>query len=97
MKEGKLYYATLNLHSERKGILEEIRFSPEIERYIVRKSLYKKHGDPVNIFANAANALGVVFFHFPDMETMLYMEEHMNEHVKILLQGEHQGEIGGYL
>lgn len=86
MTEGKPYYATLNLHSDRKGVLEEIRFAPEIERYIVRKNIYKKHGDPVNYFANAANALGIVFFHFPDQQTMIHMEEHMNDYVKIVLR-----------
>lgn len=82
------YYATLNLHSNREGIFEEIEFSTEIEQYIIRKDIYKKAGDDVNYFANAANALGIVFFKFPDQETMISMEEHMNEHVKIVLKGD---------
>ena len=85
---GIPYYATLNLHSDRKGKFEWIEFSPELEQYIIRKNIYKKPGDDVNFFANAANALGIVFFKFPDQETMILMEEHMNEHVKIVLQGD---------
>ncbi len=86
MKKEELYYATLNLHSARKGIFKRIEFSPKIEQYIVRKKIYKEPGDDVNYFANAANALGIVFFKFPDQHTMIEMEEHMNEHVKIVLQ-----------
>lgn len=86
--DGLPFYATLNLHSNRKGIFDHIEFSAEIQNYIIRKNVYKKSGDDVNFFANAANALGVVFFKFPDQETMINMEEHMNEHVKIVLQGD---------
>lgn len=85
---GIPYYATLNLHSSRKGVFERIEFSHELEKYIIRKNIYKKPGDDVNFFSNAANALGIVFFKFPDQGTMIYMEEHMNEHVRIVLKGD---------
>lgn len=90
MIEGHPFYATLNLHSDRKGIFDHIVFSPEIEQYIIRKNIYKKPGDEVNFFANAADAIGIVFFHFPDQKTMIYMEEHMNDYVNIVLQGDKQ-------
>lgn len=82
------YFATLNLHSDRDGVFSHIEFSPEIEQYIIRKNIYKKLGDEVSYFTNAAYALGIVFFKFPDQPTMIDMEEHMNEHVKIVLQGD---------
>ena len=86
--KGNPYYATLNLHSDRAGKFDRIEFSPEIEHYIIRKNIYKKPGENVNIFANAANALGIIFFKFPGQEIMIKMEEHMNEHVQIVLQGD---------
>lgn len=86
--EGRLYFATLNLHSNRNGIFDHVVFSPEIEPFVVRKNIYKQPGDRVNRFVNAANALGIVFFRFPDQDTMISMEEHMNEHVRIVLQGD---------
>ena len=86
--EGTPYFATLNLHSNREGKFESVVFSPEIEQYIIRKNVYKKPGDEVHFFANAANALGIVFFKFPDQKTMISMEEHMNEHVRIVLEGD---------
>lgn len=88
MGDGIPYYATLNLHSNRKGIFDRIDFSPAIEQYIIRKCVYKNPGDEVNYFATAANVLGIIFFKFPDQETMAEMEENMNEHVKIVLQGD---------
>ena len=86
MIDGKPFFATLNLHSSRNGLFDRIEFSSELKKYIIRKNVYKKPGDEVNFFANAANALGIVFFRFPDKETMISMEEHMNDHVKIFLK-----------
>ena len=87
---GVPYYATLNVHSYRKGKFVRVDFSDEIEQYIIRKNIYKKPGDDVNYFANAANAMGIVFFKFPDEHTMIEMEENMTEHVKIVLQGDEE-------
>ena len=86
--DGIPYYATLNLHSNREGLFDHIEFSSVIERYIIQKNIYKQPGDKVRFFANAANALGIVFFKFPDEQTMINMQEHMNEHVRIVLQGD---------
>lgn len=84
--DGTPYYATLNLHSDRVGKYKRIEFDRVIENYIIRKNIYKKSGDDVNYFANAADALGIVFFKFPNQETMISLEEHMNEHVRIVLE-----------
>lgn len=80
------YYATHNLHSAKNGIYKDISFAPEIEQYIYRKCLYKKAGDPVEYFDNAAKCLGIVFFRFPDEKTMQNVLEHINELIAIELQ-----------
>lgn len=80
------FYATHNLHSSKDGIYKEILFSPEIEPYIYRKCLYKKAGDEVEYFDNAAKCLGIVFFKFPDESTMKNILEHINEFITIELQ-----------
>lgn len=79
------FYATHNLHSNRNGRYKEISFSPEIEPYIYRKCLYKKQGDVVEYFDNAAKCLGIVFFKFPDEDVMKSVLEHINELITIEL------------
>lgn len=80
------FYATHNLHSNKNGIYKDILFSPEIEPYIYRKYLYKKLGDEVEYFDNAAKCLGIVFFKFPDETTMKKRLEHVNELITVELQ-----------
>ena len=80
------FYATHNLHSNKNGIYKDILFSPEIEPYIYRKYLYKKLGDEVEYFDNAAKCLGIVFFKFPDETTMKKILEHVNDLITVELQ-----------
>ena len=80
------FYVTHNLHSNKNGIYKDILFSPEIEPYIYRKYLYKKLGDEVEYFDNAAKCLGIVFFKFPDETTMKKILEHVNELITVELQ-----------
>ena len=74
------------LHSDSDGIYQDIVFSDEIEKNIFRKELYKKAGDPVEHFDNAAKALGIMFLKFSSMDEMLDKMNHMNEHIKVILK-----------
>ena len=80
------FYATQNLHSNKNGIYKDIMFSPDIEPYIYRKCLYKKPGDVVEYFDNAAKCLGIIFFKFPDEKIMRNVLEHINDLITIELQ-----------
>lgn len=80
------YYATHNLHSARNGIYENILFAPEIEKYIYRKCLYKKPGDAVEYFDNAAKCLGIVFLKFPNEKTMQEILNRINSLITIELR-----------
>lgn len=80
------FYATHNLHSNKNGIYKDIVFSPDIEPYIYRKCLYKKAGDAVEYFDNAAKCLGIVFFKFPNENVMRNILEHINDLITIELQ-----------
>lgn len=83
--EGTPFFATHNLHSNKDGIFERIEFDKELEPYIIRKSIYKRKGDEVHYFSNAADALGIVFFKFPNEHVMDVMEENMNKYVKVVM------------
>lgn len=80
------FYATHNLHSDRDGIYQDIRFSRELEPYILRKCIYKAPGDPVEYFDNAAKALGILFLKFPDQDTMHEILSQIHRHIEIILK-----------
>lgn len=86
MKEGIPYYATHNLHSNQNGTYEGIEFSDELEKYIVKKCLYKKPGDAVEYFDNAAKALGIIFMKFEDQETASQTLNKINQLYKVILK-----------
>lgn len=86
-RRQKSYCATHNLHADREGILDRIEFDAAIEPFIVRKCIYKGKGVEVHPFINAAHALGIVFFEFPDGETMHRILGNIGNHIKTILQG----------
>lgn len=86
IKEDIPYFATHNLHSDQNGIYESIEFSDELERYIVKKCLYKKSGDTVEYFDNAAKALGIIFLKFEDQKTMEYILDKINQLYRVKLK-----------
>lgn len=79
-------YATHNLHSNKNGIYKGIEFSSQIEKYIVKKSLYNKQGDIVNYFDGANKSLGIIFMKFPDIKTEKDILDNINSHITILLE-----------
>lgn len=84
--EGISFYATHNLHTNQNGIYKRIEFSEELEKRIVKKCLYKKDGDKVEFFDNAAKALGIIFMKFDNQEDMSSILGSINEHYKVVVE-----------
>lgn len=84
--DGIPFFATYNLHSRYNGTLKNIIFSSEINKFIVKKCIYKKTGDLIDRFSNASNALGIVFFKFSNMDEMLDIIERVDELIKVLVE-----------
>lgn len=80
-KEG--YYATHNLHSGKNGKYERIDFDSELEKYIYKKVLYKKSGDMIEYFDNAAKCLGIIFMKFSNKEEMEKILKHIGDYIYI--------------
>lgn len=80
---GTPYYATYNLHAPQAGILKEISFAPELKPYIVKVCLYKKPGDQVETYDNAAKVLGILFLRFGSMEKMNSMLAQIKRYIFI--------------
>lgn len=84
--EQEQYYATYNLHCQKAGIYKNIKFSKEVEPFIYRKCLYKKEGDSVEYFDNASKCLGIIFFRFPNLNSMKTILSKINKLIKVELQ-----------
>jgi carbamoylphosphate synthase large subunit len=82
---GEPYYATHNLHAHKSGIFQKVAFSAELEKYIIKKCIYKKPGDEVDYFDNASKALGIIFMKFDNADQMFKMLKNINEHIFIHL------------
>lgn len=84
--DGIPFYATHNLHTNQTGLYKTIDFSKELDEKIIKKCLYKKSGDCVEYFDNAAKALGIIFMKFEDKDEMETILENINMHYKVLLE-----------
>lgn len=82
------FWATHNLHSNKKGIYEDIEFTEEIKPFIQKVCIYKKPGDMIEFFDNASKALGIIFLKFEDMIQMEYYLSNINQHISIKLKEE---------
>lgn len=79
-------YATHNLHTDKNGKFSRVWYSERIKPYIIREAVYKKAGEPVEFFDNAAKAIGIVFFKFDSEETMKDILGNIDKHIKVELQ-----------
>lgn len=84
--EGIPFYATHNLHTNQSGIYKKIEFSEELEKRIIKKCLYKKEGDKVEFFDNAAKSLGIIFMKFDNQEDLSSILGNINEYYKVVVE-----------
>lgn len=83
---GNGYFSTHNLHSVKSGKYKTIEFSKELDKYIVRKNLYKNVGDDVEYFDNASKALGIIFMKFSSLEEMKNVLADINNKYDVVLK-----------
>ena len=84
--QGASCFATHNLHSDRDGKFVDVRISAELEKYIIRKCIYKHKGDVVERFDNAAKVLGIIFMHFDNVEIMEYRLSRIEQDIEVILE-----------
>ncbi len=83
---GAPFYATHNLHTAKNGKFKGVIYSEQIKPFIVRECLYKKPGELVEYFDNAAKAIGIVFLKFDSHREMQEILKAVNEHIKVAVQ-----------
>lgn len=86
LNERQGCFFTYVLHSNVAGIFEGITYADEIVPFIYRKVIYKKKGDPVEIFDGAGKALGILFLHVDSENQMNDFCERMENLIKIELR-----------
>lgn len=74
------------LHSYEAGTFKGVEIDANIANNVYRKVIYKKEGDPVEVFDGAGKALGIIFLHFDTVEQMDDFCENSNELIKIVLK-----------
>jgi len=82
--DGKPYYATHNIHTDRDGIIKSVRFDEELEQFIVRKAIYVEPGDEVHTFINSAKALGIIFMKFDNENRMDRYLKNIKQYIHII-------------
>lgn len=80
------FYASYNIHSNKKGILKSIEFSDDINSKIFYKNIYIKEGDVINYFDNASMALGVIFMKFENLNEQHKILNNMEDNIRIELE-----------
>lgn len=82
---AEFYWATYNLHANREGTFVKINFALELEPYIIKKCIYKRKGDKVECFDNAAKVLGIVFLKFDSNNVLRNVMDRIDQLVEIVL------------
>ena len=74
------------LHCYKDGTFKCIDIDKSIKDSVYRESIYKKAGDPVEVFDGAGKAIGIIFLHFDTTDEMEYFCENHNSLIKIVLE-----------
>ena len=74
------------LHSYESGTFKGIEIDASIAKNVYRQVIYKKEGNPVEVFDGAGKALGILFLHFDTVEQMNSFCKSYNSLVKIVIE-----------
>ena len=74
------------LHSYEAGTFKGVEIDESIAKNVYRQVIYKKEGDPVEVFDGAGKALGIIFLHFDTVEQMEDFCKNYNTLIKVVLK-----------
>lgn len=74
------------LHSYEAGTFKGIAIDESISKNVYRQVIYKKEGDPVDVFDGAGKALGIVFLHFDNAEQTEHFCKNHDTLIKNILE-----------
>lgn len=76
------------LHSTQDGSYRGLEIPDFIEEKIIKKAVFVAPGDPVKCFRNSGMGIGAMVLTFSNVEEMCSCVDHMNDHIKVLLEDE---------
>ena len=75
------YVGHIVVHARESGILRSLRLSDELDRHVIYRSFNVKPGDRVGRFVNSGHRLGLLLVEFPDLGSMLWVYDHIYDHM----------------
>ena len=79
------YFTTYVLHSNSDGSFKGVQIAAKVANNVYRKEVYKKTGEPIEVFDGAGKAVGILFFRFETEAELKYFCAHHEELVKVEL------------
>ncbi len=87
MAEPKGFWSYYSIHSQKNGILREIRIDKNVEeKYIIEQYINYKVGDHVSLFTGSNTNLGILILKFDSMEQMLDMMDNSEKWIEVVVE-----------
>ena len=85
-KRTEKHIAELILHSEKKGLYEQVKISKEIINHVVENDIWFNAGEIVEEFSGANKSIGTIIFEFDNEHEMQDTMCNIDKYVKILVK-----------
>ena len=82
----KGYFSNCILHSDKKGVYDNVIISDSLTSNVIEKHVFKNQGDMVMPFEAANASLGILLLEFSSPQEMQDKISNFNEHIKIRLK-----------
>lgn len=79
------YFAYALIYAEENGIFDSIEFSDDLNKFLIKKLIFKKSGDTVNRFTRLFDRVGITLLQFPSFDTMQEVITNFRNYYKINL------------
>lgn len=79
----KKFISSYIYHSDKTGIYQGIDIDKKLKHSIVRSDMFVEAGFQIKRFENGGCGIGAAILQFESKEEMLYIMDHMNEHIEI--------------
>jgi biotin carboxylase len=86
VRKSDSLHASYMVHSDKSGILENIMFSDEIQKYILENHIYIHKGESISAYTGSNKTIGELILQFENPKTMQQIFGNMENHIKILLK-----------